>query len=176
MTAHDMHKNIFIKEHNKDLMLLKGAPDYLLKKCRTIMDAEGCERSLTATEIADLISMQNEWCVLGQRVLLICKKSLDFSEHVNSASSKTDIESLVNSINDFCLVGMVGIIDPPREGIADVIRTCQNAGIRVLMVTGDYALTAAAIALQIGIFTTPHYDTAAQMRCKHKSPSKQPDS
>jgi sodium/potassium-transporting ATPase subunit alpha len=166
----DAHKVIFRNDEEQDLMLLKGAPDYLLKKCRRILDENGEEKHLTNQHIADLIKLQNDWCILGQRVLLICKKSIDFAELENSATSLTmsDIESLVHKTNDFCIVGLVGIIDPPREGIADVIAKCRTAGIRVFMVTGDYALTAAAIALQIGIFTGNQYDTAESMRIKHK--------
>ncbi|CAF1024337.1 unnamed protein product, partial [Brachionus calyciflorus] len=52
----------------------------------------------------------------------------------------------------------------PRVGIDDVITKCKQAGIRVLMVTGDYALTAAAIATQIGILTTPNYDTRENLQ------------
>ena len=100
-------------------------------------------------------------------MLLICKKSLKYTNPDFSLST-SEIESLVNKTNDFCIVGLVGIIDPPREGIADVITKCRGAGIRVFMVTGDYALTAAAIALQIGIFTATQYDTAEAMRIKHK--------
>jgi len=80
----------------------------------------------------------------------------------------SELESYIHKSNDFCIIGLVGIIDPPREGIADVITKCRQAGIRVFMVTGDYALTAAAIALQIGIFTQAQYDTAETMRMKHK--------
>lgn len=58
--------------------------------------------------------------------------------------------------------------DPPREGIEDVIAKCRGAGIRVFMVTGDYALTAAAIATQIGIFSVPQYDTVEVMHLKVK--------
>ena len=84
------------------------------------------------------------------------------------ASSSQSLEELIHRCNDFCVVGLVGIIDPPREGIADVISTCRQAGIRVFMVTGDYALTAAAIAVQIGLFTVAEFDTAESMRLKHK--------
>ena len=64
---------------------------------------------------------------------------------------------------------MIGIIDPPREGIADVVTKCKGAGIKVLMVTGDYALTAAAIATEIGIFTNSNYDTVEAVRDKSKN-------
>ena len=60
------------------------------------------------------------------------------------------------------------LTDPPREGIEDVVKKCRGAGIRVFMVTGDYALTAAAIATQIGIFTVPQYDTVEVMRLRAK--------
>jgi sodium/potassium-transporting ATPase subunit alpha len=64
---------------------------------------------------------------------------------------------------------MIGIIDPPREGMSDVIAKCKGAGIKVLMITGDYALTAAAIASEIGIFTSKNYDTSETVRDKMKS-------
>jgi len=155
---------------NTDIMLLKGAPDYLLKKCRKIMNANGDEEQMTAQHVTDLIKLQNDWCLLGQRVLLICKKNLDYSMPEDTAllCLETELEAMVEKSNDFCIVGLVGIIDPPREGITDVITKCRTAGIRVFMVTGDYALTAAAIASQIGIFTGNQYDTAESMRIKHK--------
>jgi sodium/potassium-transporting ATPase subunit alpha len=104
--------------------------------------------------------MQNDWCIKGQRVIIICRKELDALQSAKLlARSQTEIETYMNESNDFCLVGMVGIIDPPREGISNVINKCREAGIRVLMITGDYALTAAAIAAEIGIFTNAHFDT-----------------
>jgi sodium/potassium-transporting ATPase subunit alpha len=64
---------------------------------------------------------------------------------------------------------MVGIIDKPRDGIETVIRTCRQAGVRVFMVTGDFYVTAAAIASQIGIFSSSDkYDTIEAIR-EHKS-------
>ena len=125
--------------------------------------------------VNSLVQLQNDWCVLGQRVLIICKKKCNLQEALsmpstsaNASPSSSELESYIHKSNDFCIIGLVGIIDPPREGIADVITKCRQAGIRVFMVTGDYALTAAAIALQIGIFTQPQYDTVESMRIKHK--------
>ena len=104
--------------------------------------------SLESLNKFNLIQIQNEWCTLGQRVLLLCKKQYS-NEEANEICMKntSEMEKYINSVDDFCLIGMVGIIDPPRSGIADVITKCKGAGIKVLMVTGDYALTAAAIAL-----------------------------
>jgi sodium/potassium-transporting ATPase subunit alpha len=167
------HKKIFPKDTNM-IMLLKGAPDYLLKKCIKIIKSNGDERQLTNQDLLDIIKLQNDLCLDGQRVLLICKKSLESSnfDHSDKSLSTSEVETFVAKTNDFTVVGLVGIIDPPREGIADVIKQCRTAGIRVFMVTGDYALTAAAIALQIGIFTTVHYDTVEEMRLKHKEGGK----
>lgn len=49
-------------------------------------------------------------------------------------------------------IGLMSIIDPPRDSVPDAISKCKTAGIKVIMVTGDHQLTAAAIARQIGIF------------------------
>ena len=136
---------------NKEMMLLKGAPDYLLKKCNKIIDINGEEQELTSQHLLDIIKMQNEWCMRGQRVLLLCRRAIGSDETVSYANS-LDIEQLVADSNDFCIVGMIGLIDPPREGIRDVVTKCREAGIRVFMVTGDFSVTAVAIANQIGLF------------------------
>lgn len=130
-----------------------------------------------------LLEIQNEWCLLGQRVLLICKKKCNLDQVLNiehddeskeskPAISVNELEKYVHRSEDFCIIGLVGIIDPPREGISDVIAKCRSAGIRVFMVTGDYALTAAAIAVQIGILTASQYDTAESMRIRDKDDPK----
>ena len=164
-----VHKSIFGNDVDPedDVIMIKGAPDYLLKKCTTILDSSGIESSLTNQHILDIVTLQNSFCIMGQRVLILCRRYFKFDD-LNSLFTKNDLESFVQKTNDFCMVGLVGIIDPPREGIVDVVETCRKAGIRVLMVTGDYALTAAAIATNIGIFTGSGFDTAEQMKTKHK--------
>lgn len=168
------HSNI------KSLFMLKGAPDRLLPKCKYIVsDAKGTKNpqqknSMTQVVITpahrEIIQKKlDNWCNLGQRVLLLSMKRQTESQTTDLLSkSQTDIEAYVNSeaCDDMCLVGLVGIIDPPREGIADVIETCRGAGIRVIMITGDYALTAAAIAHDIGIFHARRYDTVADLKQK----------
>ena len=77
-----VHASLFPHD-SSTLMLLKGAPDYLLQKCSKILLPSGEERDLSSNDLSDLIKLQNDWCVLGQRVLLICKKSLDSSSHTD---------------------------------------------------------------------------------------------
>jgi len=114
------HKELF-KNDEKDLVLLKGAPDYLIKKCNRLIDQNGDIKQITKEDLNNLVKLQDNWCALGQRVLLICKNTINFSQIEESGMSVADIEALVHKRSDFCLVGLVGIIDPPREGIADVV-------------------------------------------------------
>jgi sodium/potassium-transporting ATPase subunit alpha len=65
-------------------------------------------------------------------------------------------DEVLASATDLTLVGLVGIVDPPRAEIPEVIRTLRGAGIRVFMVTGDFKLTAQAIARECNILTVPH--------------------
>ncbi|CAF0901274.1 unnamed protein product [Brachionus calyciflorus] len=162
----EFHDTIFNK-NSSSLMLIKGAPDILLKKCRTILQNDGNELELTDDILDQLCKIQNDWCLMGQRVIVLCKRNCesDLSEWI--VKTPVEQEAYINeNCNDFCMIGMLGIIDPPREGIADVIAKCREAGIRVSMVTGDYALTAAAIANQVGIFSKPIYDTILNVKDK----------
>ena len=142
-----------------------GAPDILVKKCKWVLKEDGSQAEFDETERNKLDQLQIEWCKLGQRVLLICKKHEEIKNI--TFNTTTELEKHIGNINDFCIVGMLGIIDKPREGIDEVIRTCRGAGIRVFMVTGDFSITAAAIAKEIGIFTTDSYDTASTMIERH---------
>lgn len=69
-------------------------------------------------------------------MLIICKRKVSYSDVSNEAAG--DLEGFIHRTNDFTVIGLVGIIDPPREGISDVITKLRSAGIRVFMVTGDY--------------------------------------
>lgn len=133
-----------------------------------LFDFEGRPQLIRPNIHQQLIDVQNEWCLLGQRVLLICKKKCNLEKEIGAENSISELQKYVHQSNDFCIIGMVGLIDPPREGISDVIAKFRAAGIRFLMITGDYALTAAVVAVQIGILTESQYDTLESMRIRDK--------
>lgn len=72
----EIHEETFGPRDNldSDIVLLKGAPDYLMKKSTHILQSDGSQKQLTPAIVNSIIKLQNQWCILGQRVLLICKK------------------------------------------------------------------------------------------------------
>ena len=131
-----------------------------MDKCKWIVNEDATMRTFNTTERAELNKPRIEWCKEGQRVLLICTKLVGEGSdlHVNMGATSA-LESAIQTKDDFYVLGMLGFIEKPREGIDKVIGICRRAGIHVFMVTGDFAVTAAAIASQIGIFTNTDYDT-----------------
>ncbi len=172
LKKHEENFQETLNDENCSLMLIKGAPEILLSKCATILKEDGSEAELDSLISIIIIQMQNDWCLNGQRVLLMCKKTLN-SEQTSKLmfKSKKEIEDYVDKSTDFCLVGMVGIIDPPLPMMPKVIRNLREAGIKVLMITGDYAITAVTIARETGILNNDEkdYETVHDIHQKFKT-------
>jgi Ca2+-transporting ATPase len=117
----------------------KGALDVIIEKCKTIYE-NGVERLLTSTDKEKLLSICDEMGKNALRVLAFAYKKL------NNTSSK-DID------DNFVFLGLVGMEDPPREGVKECIQKCHKAGIKVVMITGDHKNTALAIGKNLGLFT-----------------------
>lgn len=66
---------------------------------------------------------------------------------------------------ELCLLGMIGSLDPPRQGVREAIERCRDAGIRVIMITGDQRPTAVAIANEIGLLTSPETAEEKSIQC-----------
>jgi sodium/potassium-transporting ATPase subunit alpha len=135
-------------------LFIKGAPDILLTKCSTYMGSNGRSAELDALQLAIIDNVKDAWSREAKRVILVARKAL--SKHLNFMDPQSlEFENAIadQSGQDLELVGMLAMIDPPREEIPDVVRTLRGAGIRVHMVTGDFKLTAQAIAVQCGIIT-----------------------
>ncbi|KAF9093058.1 hypothetical protein BGX23_003676 [Mortierella sp. AD031] len=148
-------------EKDAQLALVKGAPDVLLPYCTSFLSANSnTPQNLSPEWIAELSRIQMTWSRRGQRVLMLCKGRFVpyFAESAagSSGSSGLQEELTRQGLQELCIVGLVGIMDPPRPEIKDTIAACRGAGARFFMVTGDFGLTAAAIAKQIGLFSSEH--------------------
>jgi Ca2+-transporting ATPase len=121
------------------LVYVKGSIEAILRRCSGALDASGRRTSLNAQELHDKVAgLARE----GQRVLALARKEMP-------PGSATLRHSDVRS--ELTFLGVQAMIDPPRPDAVRAVRACQSAGIQVKMITGDHALTAAAIANQIGL-------------------------
>ncbi|MCP9817780.1 cation-transporting P-type ATPase, partial [Synechococcus sp. GreenBA-s] len=133
------------------LAITKGAPLEVLARCDRWLDpvapppvGAGVAVLLGSPERAAVLAANDRMARLGMRVLAVACRPLE-------PAAALQEENLV-------FVGLVGLYDPPRQGVSEAIAACHRAGIKVTMVTGDYGLTAEAIARQIGLLDPPPDD------------------
>ncbi|MCE8015274.1 HAD-IC family P-type ATPase [Halomonas sp. MCCC 1A17488] len=149
--CHDRHDAIPFESERKYMatlhevdgqptLMVKGAPDRLLEMCHRVR-----------TEAGDVVLDTSEWeqrihalSARGLRVLALAEKPI----HAVSELDETHAEE------GLVLLGLVGLLDPPREEAVRAVSRCLSAGIRPIMVTGDHAVTALAIARQLGFANT----------------------
>jgi len=124
---HDHARRVFVE--------LKGAPERVLALCRAEAGADGIDRARWEREIEAAAGR-------GERVLALARAELRGG---TMALAMSDIDCR------FTLLGMVGMIDPPRPEAMRAVAECRSAGIRVMMITGDHAGTAAAIGRELGL-------------------------
>lgn len=117
------------------LITIKGAPDILIERCGRIIDREGNVQPLNPQTLNAVKQLKDEWSNNGKRVILLARKVVKAKElPYSSTSADYDSEVLRLVKSDLILVGLVGIVDPPREEIPDVVKTLRRAGIRIFMV------------------------------------------
>ncbi|ANB11344.1 Ca(2+)/Mn(2+)-transporting P-type ATPase PMR1 [Sugiyamaella lignohabitans] len=131
----------------------KGAPDVILKSCTSYYSvADQCVKELDPETRQNIVHLQESWSSQGQRVIAVCTRQ--YSPVGYPASNGFAEELVANCFSDLTIIGLLGIIDPPRSDIPHTVSECRRAGSRFFMVTGDFRLTAVAIARQVGIITT----------------------
>ena len=123
---------------------VKGAPDVLLARSSHYLDADGSPQ-LMGDATSQVLAENDRLAGDGMRVLAVARRDFDPASFDPSAD-------LLALVTDLQLLALVGIVDPPRKEAKDAIALCKDAGIRVRMITGDHATTAAAIAGQLGIY------------------------
>ncbi|TDL21473.1 calcium ATPase transmembrane domain M-containing protein [Rickenella mellea] len=146
-------------------MLVKGAPDVLFPACATVIKADGTVVPFDDAAQESFSRIQADWSSQGQRVLALCRRSLEGIKVNPDETNANDLEELMYSeMQELTLVGLVGIRDPPRPDVPEAVRVIRRAGVRIFMVTGDFKLTAVAIARQVSIVTQERIDSLADMR------------
>lgn len=120
--------------NNKKMLIVKGAPDVLFKKCK-------------AFDVKKVEEIYNKWSNEAIRVLAIAQKEITNNETLEDIKPE-DYEYDLN------FIGLIGMIDPPREEVKVSIRECISAGIKPIMITGDHLNTAQAIARELGIINS----------------------
>ena len=124
---------------NKYRIITKGAPDVLLERCKKQISSTTQNSILQKSEI----QKQNlKMAEKALRVIAVGYKDLEF------LPNKIDTNTIENELT---FVGLIGMIDPPREGVKEAVKTCRRAGIKTVMITGDHIATAKAIAKELNI-------------------------
>ncbi len=149
----DSRLRFMATRHARDgqsVVCVKGAPERVLAMCRGQRTAQG-EAPLAH---AHWLTQADAIASAGQRVLALATCTL------TDGRSELTAAGLDGRL---CLLGLVGMIDPPRAEAVTAVAACHGAGIRVKMITGDHALTAAAIARQIGLQNPARVLTGAEL-------------
>lgn len=131
-------------------LLVKGAPDRLLEMCHRVRRGDG-EADLVLDEWhARIHALSSQ----GLRVLALAEK--------DASGMDGDLQDN-HAEGELVLLGLVGMFDPPRDEVIEAVEQCLSAGIRPVMVTGDHAATALAIARQLGFAHTEHALTGSDI-------------
>ena len=129
------------KINDKYIVYTKGGLDELLQRCNSYL-YKGEKRTNLGQYSSWIIKNNEDMAKEALRVLAFAYKEID---HIPSKEEMKTIE------NDLTFIGMVGMIDPPREEAKKAVEKCKHAGIKTVMITGDHKITAVAIAKKLGI-------------------------
>jgi magnesium-transporting ATPase (P-type) len=123
------------------LAYVKGAPREMLSLC-THVRIDGKDVPMDDAKRTEIIAVNDEYARGGLRVLAVAMRALP-AEMVEYTSANVE--------RDLTFLGLMALLDPPRPEVSEAVERCHRAGIRIVMITGDYSLTAESIARRIGI-------------------------
>lgn len=132
------------------VVYVKGAIEAILPRCHWQLEGE----NTTPLDEAFWISQQEQIASQGKRTLALAMR------HIPDEHRTLHFDDINSSL---ILLGVVGIIDPPRDEAIEAVKKCHRAGINVKMITGDHVITATAIAMQMGITQSPRALTGHQI-------------
>jgi P-type Ca2+ transporter type 2C len=128
-------------EDDKKIACMKGAPEVLIGACTYILEDNGI-RALTATDKEQIMRVNEEMASDALRVLGFAYREI--VEVCECTEESTE--------NNMVFLGLVGMMDPPRDEVIEATKVCKRVGIKPVMITGDHQLTAVAVAKEIGFY------------------------
>lgn len=150
---------VIYKDDNEEpnyYVFTKGAPEIVLDLSNSI-DKNGSIENILKEDEDEILSQIHDMSSSALRVLGLGYRKIDFETFNSLTSQISEDNSLKDEIElferDLTFTGLLGIMDPPREEAISAVRDCKNAGIQVVMITGDHKDTALAIAEEIGIIS-----------------------
>lgn len=132
------------------LVYVKGAPKEVLALC-TYVRWNGQVLPIDSSMRSRIMAANDAYARNGLRVLAVAYRQLSEASGSGSAPVEYTPEAIER---DLTFLGLVAMMDPPRPEVAEAVQKCHSAGIRIIMITGDYGLTAESIARRIGILKT----------------------
>ena len=143
--------SVLVDQGRKQRLLVKGAPESILERCSHALLGSDAKKVALTPKLASLISEEVvEYGNRGLRVMALANVEDVGSNPLTSTAKTTEEYSRLET--NMTLIGLVGMLDPPRPEVAESIRKCREAGIRVVVITGDNQNTAETICRQIGVF------------------------
>ena len=134
-------ETLLVNSESGFLTITKGAPDVLLKHC-TQYFLNGEIYTLDSNSLSKIEKINSKMAEDALRVIAVAYRAMP------RLPRNIDSESIENNLT---FAGLIGMIDPPREGVEEAVATCRKAGIKTVMITGDHIATAKAIAKDLGI-------------------------
>ena len=143
--------SVLVLKNNKKRLLVKGAPETIIDRCsHALIGKDGSNVKLDNKLSEMLLNGVTNCGVRGFRVIALAMiEDMGSNDLVKKAKTTKDYAMLEQKMT---LLGLVSMLDPPRAEVFDSIRKCREAGIRVIVITGDNQKTAESICRQIGVF------------------------
>jgi magnesium-transporting ATPase (P-type) len=134
------------REVDREVAFIKGAPREVLQLCSHVL-VDGETQLISEAIRAEIMAANDEYSRRALRVLGLARRDLPPR---SGAYTPETIE------RDLTFLGLMAMMDPPRPEVEQAIQACRQAGIRIVMITGDYGLTAESLARRVGMLTTPN--------------------
>jgi len=155
--------SVVCRKNDEEIAYVKGAPLEILEKCNNVIDivSDGKTRPISEEDRQKIIKANDNFALSSLRVIALATKKMDFKEdkkikdkngEVISDFIPLNIKYDINEVEKgLTFIGLAAMQDPPRPEVEAAIITCRKAGIKIIMITGDYGLTAESIARKIGL-------------------------